>query len=172
MHESAGNVQPILWYWSVVKASLECDFVCDIHAEERRETAWVSEIIKGFVIAKSQDPGAIVGKPSKRYQKQAGIVADLRRKLCLTEVRSLQARGDFFNSLNHPNFGNPINCVASPQFGQAIQMLSNFLGSGGQSGGLNPLYQMGPPALQSIGAQAAILTWVKLQRTYCICRTT
>ena len=35
--------------------------------------------------------------------------------------------------------------LSSPQFGQATQMLNNYLGSGGQSGGLNPLYQIGGP---------------------------
>jgi hypothetical protein len=62
-----------------------------------------------------------------------------------TERLSLQARGDFFNILNHPNFGSPINYLSSPQFGQATMMLNNSLGSGGQSGGLNPLYQIGGP---------------------------
>jgi len=63
----------------------------------------------------------------------------------LTERFSLQARGDFFNILNHPNFGSPINYLTSPRFGQATQMLNSYLGSGGQSGGLNPLYQIGGP---------------------------
>jgi hypothetical protein len=63
----------------------------------------------------------------------------------LTERFSLQARGDFFNILNHPNFGSPINYLTSPQFGQTTQMLNSYLGSGGQSGGLNPLYQNGGP---------------------------
>jgi hypothetical protein len=69
----------------------------------------------------------------------------LRRQFRFTERISLQARGDFFNILNHPNFGNPINYLSSPQFGQATQMLNHSLGSGGQSGGLNPLYQIGGP---------------------------
>ena len=69
----------------------------------------------------------------------------LRRQFRFTDHFSLQARGDFFNILNHPNFGSPINYLASPQFGQATQMLDNYLGSGGQSGGLNPLYQIGGP---------------------------
>jgi hypothetical protein len=69
----------------------------------------------------------------------------LRRQFRFTERFSLQARGDFFNILNHPNFGGPINYLSSPQFGQATMMLNNYLGSGGQSGGLNPLYQIGGP---------------------------
>jgi hypothetical protein len=34
-------------------------------------------------------------------------------------------RGDFFNILNHPNFGSPINYLTSPQFGQSTQMLNS-----------------------------------------------
>jgi len=69
----------------------------------------------------------------------------LRRQFRFTERLSLQARGDVFNILNHPNFGHPINYLSSPQFGQATQMLNNYLGGGGQNGGLNPLYQIGGP---------------------------
>jgi len=69
----------------------------------------------------------------------------MRRQFHLSERISLQARVDFFNILNHPNFGSPINFLTSPQFGQSTQMLANYLGSGGQSGGLNPLYQIGGP---------------------------
>jgi hypothetical protein len=69
----------------------------------------------------------------------------LRRQLHLTERLTLQARADFFNIFNHPNFGSPINFLSSPQFGQPTQMLASSLGSGGQSGGLSPLYQIGGP---------------------------
>jgi hypothetical protein len=69
----------------------------------------------------------------------------LRRQFRFTERLSLQARGDFFNLLNHPNFGSPISYLSSPQFGQSTQMLANSLGSGGQNGGLNPLDQIGGP---------------------------
>jgi len=69
----------------------------------------------------------------------------LRRQFRLRERLSLQARGDLFNLLNHPNFGPPTNYLTSPLFGQSTQMLGASLGLGGQGGGLNPLYQIGGP---------------------------
>jgi len=69
----------------------------------------------------------------------------LRRQFRFTERISLHIRADFFNIFNHPNFGNPINYLSSPQFGQSTTTLAASLGSGGQSGGLNPLYQIGGP---------------------------
>jgi len=73
------------------------------------------------------------------------FVGLLRRQFQLWERLSLQARADFFNIFNHPNFGSPINNMSSPLFGQSTQMLGASLGSGGQGGGLNPLYQIGGP---------------------------
>jgi hypothetical protein len=69
----------------------------------------------------------------------------LRRQFKLYERLSLQARADLFNIFNHPNFGPPTNYMTSPLFGQATQMLGASLGAGGQTGGLNPLYQIGGP---------------------------
>jgi hypothetical protein len=69
----------------------------------------------------------------------------LRRRFKLYEHLSLQARANFFNIFNHPNFGPPMNYMTSPLFGQTTQMLGASLGSGGQNGGLNPLYQIGGP---------------------------
>jgi hypothetical protein len=63
-----------------------------------------------------------------------------------SERVSLQARGDFFNILNHPNFGSPTNNLSdTAHFGQATQTLNNYLGSNGQNGAFNPLYQIGGP---------------------------
>jgi carboxypeptidase family protein/TonB-dependent receptor-like protein len=69
----------------------------------------------------------------------------LRRQFHLRERLSIQARADLFNIFNHPNFGPPTNYLSSPLFGQSTQMLGASLGSGGQNGGLNPLYQIGGP---------------------------
>ena len=39
----------------------------------------------------------------------------------------------------------PVNYLTSPFFGQATQMLGASMGAGDDSGGLNPLYQIGGP---------------------------
>jgi len=67
-------------------------------------------------------------------------------------------RGDFGRAMccvasepYQPNFGNPNNYLDSspgvpkPLIGQSTMMLASYLGSGGQSGGLNPLYRSGGP---------------------------
>ena len=69
----------------------------------------------------------------------------LQRMFKLSERFSLKSSADFFNIFNHPQFGAPINYLTSPQFGYSTQTLNSWLGSGGQSGGLNPLYQIGGP---------------------------
>jgi hypothetical protein len=69
----------------------------------------------------------------------------LRRKFQVFDRLALQFRGDLFNIFNHPNFGPPTNYLSSPLFGQSAQTLAASLGTGGQGGGLNPLYQIGGP---------------------------
>jgi Carboxypeptidase regulatory-like domain/TonB dependent receptor len=69
----------------------------------------------------------------------------LQRAFRVTEKASLRLRGEFFNVLNHPNFGSPTNSLTSPFFGHSTETLANSLGSGGANGGFNPLYQIGGP---------------------------
>lgn len=69
----------------------------------------------------------------------------LRRRFTLTEGTSLQFRADFFNIFNHPNFSNPIGNVSLPGFDVSRTMLGRRLGSGGVTGGLSPLFQIGGP---------------------------
>jgi len=92
-----------------------------------------------------------LGRNALRGFGATQIDLTLRRQFRFTERMSLQARADFFNIINHPNFGNPNNYldsspgVPNPLFGQSTMTLASSLGSGGQSGGLNPLYQIGGP---------------------------
>jgi hypothetical protein len=69
----------------------------------------------------------------------------IQRIFRLTEKTGLRLRAEFFNILNHPNFGSPTNTLTSPLFGYSTQTLANALGSGGANGGFNPLYQVGGP---------------------------
>jgi len=69
----------------------------------------------------------------------------VQRMFRFTEKVGLRFRGEFFNLLNHPNFGSPTNSLPSPLFGRSTQTLANFLGAGGANGGFNPLYQIGGP---------------------------
>ncbi|MGH9972080.1 MAG: carboxypeptidase regulatory-like domain-containing protein [Pyrinomonadaceae bacterium] len=69
----------------------------------------------------------------------------IRRKFNLNERLNLLFRTDFFNILNHPNFGDPNNLTTAATFGQATTMFGRSLGTGGVGGGFNPLYQIGGP---------------------------
>ena len=97
-----------------------------------------------FSIPATPEQGTL-GRNALRGFGAAQIDLTLRRRFKIRERLSLQARADVFNIFNRPNFGNPINYLTSPQFGQSTQMLGRSLGSGGPGGGLNPLYQIGGP---------------------------
>jgi hypothetical protein len=86
-----------------------------------------------------------LGRNALRGFDATQIDLTLRRQFKIHERLALQARADLFNIFNHPNFGPSTNYLSSPLFGQATQMLGASLGSGGQNGGLNPLYQIGGP---------------------------
>jgi hypothetical protein len=69
----------------------------------------------------------------------------VQRNFRFTDTMNLRFRSEFFNILNHPNFANPTNSPTSALFGRSTQTLANSLGTGGASGGFNPLYQIGGP---------------------------
>jgi hypothetical protein len=69
----------------------------------------------------------------------------VQRVFRVTERAGVRFRAEFFNILNHPNFGSPTNSLPSALFGRSTQTLASFLGSGGANGGFNPLYQIGGP---------------------------
>ncbi|HUL01659.1 MAG TPA: TonB-dependent receptor [Gemmatimonadales bacterium] len=69
----------------------------------------------------------------------------LQRRFRVIGDVTLLFRAEFFNIFNHPNFGSPNGDLSSPLFGRSTQTLANSLGSGGASGGFNPVYQIGGP---------------------------
>jgi hypothetical protein len=69
----------------------------------------------------------------------------LQRDFVFAEQRSLQFRAEAYNSLNHPNFADPIPYLASPLFGQSTSMLNLMLGTGSPASGLAPIFQSGGP---------------------------
>jgi len=70
----------------------------------------------------------------------------LRRQFNLRDNLHLQFKGEFFNLLNHPNFGPPLGDISQTgRFGLSSQMLGRSLSGGAGSGGLIPLYQIGGP---------------------------
>jgi hypothetical protein len=69
----------------------------------------------------------------------------LGRRFSLAGSSRVQVKADAFNVLNHPNFADPDGNLSGGTFGLSTQTLGRSLGTGGQGGGLNPLYQIGGP---------------------------
>ncbi|HEU4767543.1 MAG TPA: hypothetical protein VFS77_09210, partial [Pyrinomonadaceae bacterium] len=74
----------------------------------------------------------------------------VRRDFHLRDRLRLQFRTETFNIFNHPNFADPNSTLLvgnglNPAFGVSQAMFGRGLGSGGVTGGFNPLYQIGGP---------------------------
>jgi hypothetical protein len=93
----------------------------------------------------AQGRQGILGRNSLRGFPAWQLDLSLRRRFTLVNDIRLEVRGDVFNVLNHPSFGEPDGTLSSTTFGRSTNVLNRALGAGGTSGGLNPLYQIGGP---------------------------
>lgn len=109
-----------------------------------------------FAIPPQGQQGSL-GRNSLRGFPAWQLDLSLRRRFRLVKDVSLEMRGDVFNVLNHPNFGEPDAILSSTTFGRSTNMLNRALGAGGTSGGFNPLYQIGGP--RSVQVSARLLFW-------------
>lgn len=63
-----------------------------------------------------------------RNSFRAGNILDLDMSVAknfkITESQAFQLRVDFFNFLNHPNFGIPVRILEAPNFGEAVNTIT------------------------------------------------
>ena len=115
----------------------------------------VSSIQRGpFLIPNTLRNGTL-GRNALRGFPMWQIDFAIRRQFNLVEQLRMQVKAEFFNLFNHPNFGDPLSSLGSVSpagvatfssaFGVSNMTLAQSLGSGGLTGGFNPLYQVGGP---------------------------
>ncbi len=75
------------------------------------------------------------------------IDAAIGREFHWRDRLKLDVRVEAFNALNHANFGDPVQYLDSPLFGQSTSMLNLMLGTGSPGSGLAPMLQSGGPRL-------------------------
>lgn len=97
-----------------------------------------------FVVPVALRQGAL-GRNALRGFPASQVDFALRRQFLLTERFGLLLRAEFFNLLNHPNFGDPLGDLGSGFFGRSTSMLGESLGSGVGNGGYNSVFQTGGP---------------------------
>jgi hypothetical protein len=99
------------------------------------------------------------GRNSLRGFGYAQVDFGVHRQFPITDKVGVQFRAELFNILNHPNFSNPTSgsnaaFTFDPPpgalgntlgFGEAPSSLASGLGGGGNTGGFNPLFQVGGP---------------------------
>jgi len=91
-----------------------------------------------------------LGRNALRGFPVSQIDLAVAREFTLSEATKFQFRVETFNVLNHPNFAQPVNRLANPNFGRSRSMLNKGLGA---DAGLNPLYQIGGPRSIQLSAK-------------------
>jgi len=91
---------------------------------------------------KAQDRQGTLARNALRGFPLNQLDFGMHRQFNFTERVSLHFRAEFFNLLNHPNFGDPDGNLASSTFGLSTSMLGKSLSG---VGGFNSLYQVGGP---------------------------
>jgi hypothetical protein len=98
-----------------------------------------------------------LGRNSLRGFPSHQLNFGIRRRFKFTEQFAAQVKAELFNVFNHPNFADPLGSLgsvnaatgnltfSSATFGISPSMLNTSLGTGGQTGGFNPLYAAGGP---------------------------
>ncbi len=96
--------------------------VSDPNAGPHTPNQWVSG--SAFQqLTQQNNPGQFgnEGRNSVRGPGVASVDLSLFKDFSITESKRIQFRAEAFNTLNHPNFGLPVNDLASPDFGQILQ---------------------------------------------------
>jgi len=60
----------------------------------------------------------------------ANIDVSLLKNTAITEKLKFQIRGEFFNTLNHPNFAEPNATLGNSGFGQVFNTMGRTIGFG------------------------------------------
>ena len=115
----------------------------------------VSSIQRGPFLIPNTVRNGTLGRNALRGFPMWQIDFAVRRQFNLVEQLRMQVKAEFFNLFNHPNFGDPSSSLGSVSaagvatfssaFGVSTATLAQSLGSGGLTGGFNPLYQVGGP---------------------------
>jgi hypothetical protein len=66
-----------------------------------------------------------MSRNSLRQDGYANLDTGILKQFPITESRNLEFRTEFFNFLNHPNFGSPDTVVGSQTFGQVLKVVGS-----------------------------------------------
>ena len=98
------------------------DLIADPNAGAHTIQQWVAGSAFGRLNAITQaGQFGNEGRNAVRGPGLANLDLSLVRTFKLTERINTQFRAEAFNSLNHPNFGLPVNDLVSPNFGRIVE---------------------------------------------------